>query len=71
MAARAELLASFTKALAPAGVLDRFQVAGALASWWGASLPDLKALAAQGFGGLVGFLGGDDPGRHRVRRRCQ
>lgn len=53
MAARAELLASFSKALVPAGVLDRFQVAGALASWWGANLPDLKALAAQGFEGLV------------------
>ncbi len=53
MQARAELLASFGKALAPAGLLDRYQVSGALAHWWAQSLPDLKALAAQGFAGLI------------------
>jgi len=53
MAARAELLAAFAKALAPTGLLDRYQVSGALAQWWAESLPDLKALAAQGFAGLI------------------
>jgi type I restriction enzyme M protein len=53
MKARAEMLATFGKALAPAGVLDRYQISGALAHWWAESLPDLKALAAQGFAGLI------------------
>lgn len=53
MPARAELMASFAQALAPAGLLDRYQVSGATAHWWARSLPDLKALAAQGFEGLI------------------
>jgi type I restriction enzyme M protein len=46
-------LDSFVEALQPVGMLDRFQVAGVAASWWGAIQYDLKTLAAQGFYGLV------------------
>lgn len=53
MALRAELLASFGKALVPVGLLDRFQVAGAVATWWGEVVFDLKALMAGGFEGVV------------------
>ncbi|HEV8239227.1 MAG TPA: N-6 DNA methylase [Thermoanaerobaculia bacterium] len=53
MALRAEVLASFEKALVPVGLLDRFQVAGAVATWWGEVAFSLKALAARGFIGLV------------------
>ncbi|HEY4912344.1 MAG TPA: class I SAM-dependent DNA methyltransferase [Candidatus Dormibacteraeota bacterium] len=50
---RKQLLGTFESALRPAGLLDRFAVSGAVASWWGASLPDLKALATLGYKGLV------------------
>ena len=53
MALRAELLASFGNALVPVGLLDRFQVAGAVATWWGEVVFDLKALMAGGFEGVV------------------
>jgi type I restriction enzyme M protein len=53
MPARADLLKSFAMALAPADLLDRYQVSGAFAHWWAEGLPDLKALAAHGFGGLI------------------
>jgi hypothetical protein len=35
------------------GVLDRFKVAGVIATWWNENQYDLKALVAQGFEGLV------------------
>lgn len=50
---RAHLLASFVEALAPLALLDRFQVAGAVATWWGEVVFDLKALVASGFAGVV------------------
>jgi type I restriction enzyme M protein len=50
---RANLLASFVEALAPLALLDRFQVAGAVATWWGEVVFDLKALVAGGFAGVV------------------
>lgn len=50
---RAHLLASFVEALTPLGLLDRFQVAGAVATWWGEVVFDLKALMAGGFAGVV------------------
>lgn len=50
---RAHLLASFVGALVPLGLLDRFQVAGAVATWWGEVMFDLKALMAGGFAGVV------------------
>lgn len=53
MAVRAELLASFEQALVPVGLLDRFQVVGAVASWWGEVQYDLKTLMAHGFEGVV------------------
>jgi len=53
MAARATLLESFVLALTPVGLLDRFQVAGAIASWWGDSQFDLRALAAGGFSAVI------------------
>ena len=34
-------------------MLDRFQVAGVVATWWGEAQNDLKTLLARGFGGLV------------------
>ncbi|MEM9594076.1 MAG: class I SAM-dependent DNA methyltransferase [Acidobacteriota bacterium] len=53
MELRAELLASFEEALRPVGLLDRFQVAGVVATWWGDAQNDLKSVAAHGFPGLV------------------
>ena len=34
-------------------MLDHFAVSGVIASWWGVSLPDLKALATLGYRGLI------------------
>src|SRR6202011_4069786 len=53
MAARSTLLDSFVGALTPVGLLDRFQVAGVIASWWGDIQFDLRALAAGGFGAVI------------------
>ena len=53
MGLRANLLESFSESLAPVGLLDRFQVAGAVATWWGEAVFDLKTLMARGFDGVV------------------
>ncbi len=53
MELRARLLESFEAALRPVNLLDRFQVAGVVATWWGEVQNDLKTLAARGFLGLV------------------
>jgi type I restriction enzyme M protein len=53
MAARASLLDSFIEALAPVGLLDRFQVAGVIARWWDDIQFDLRALVAGGFGAVI------------------
>jgi type I restriction enzyme M protein len=53
MLTRAALLDSFLEALLPVGMLDRFQVAGVVAAWWGDIQYDVRTLAAQGFYGLV------------------
>ena len=53
MVMRAELLKSFESAMVPVGVLDQFRVSGVIASWFSEALYDLKALAVQGFDGLV------------------
>ncbi len=50
---RTELLASFEGALVPVGLLDRFAIVGAVATWWGDVVFDLKALMAGGFDGVV------------------
>ena len=53
MALRAELMASFGEALVPVGLLDRFQIAGAVATWWNEVVYDLQTLMARGFDGVV------------------
>jgi len=53
MELRTNLLASFVEALEPVGLLDRFQVSGAVATWWGEVVFDLKALMAGGFPGVI------------------
>jgi type I restriction enzyme M protein len=53
MQLRADLLSSFRDAVRPVGLLDRFQVAGVIASWWDDMQNDLKTIAARGFLGLV------------------
>lgn len=50
---RRDLITSFEAALRPTAMLDRFQVSGIIASWWGKAHADLKALAALGYNGLV------------------
>jgi type I restriction enzyme M protein len=50
---RKELLASFASALCSISMLDRFQIAGIIASWWGRTQTDLKALATLGYRGLI------------------
>jgi type I restriction enzyme M protein len=53
MEIRSDLLAAFVAEIMPAGLLDRFKVAGVFATWWNENQYDLKALVAQGFEGLV------------------
>ncbi|MGH3504413.1 MAG: N-6 DNA methylase [Nocardioidaceae bacterium] len=53
METRAELLDSFVAELEPLGLLDRFQLAGAVASWWGEVQYDIKTLAFHRFSGVV------------------
>jgi type I restriction enzyme M protein len=50
---RAEFLDSFVAALSPLGVLDRFKLAGVIATWWTDTLPDFKTLLENGFPGVV------------------
>jgi type I restriction enzyme M protein len=50
---RQEFLTTFAEALSSTTMLDRFQVDGIIASWWGKALPDLKALATLGHKGLI------------------
>jgi type I restriction enzyme M protein len=52
-AVRAEFLDSFVAALAPLGVLDRFKLAGVIATWWTDTLPDFKTLLENGFPGVI------------------
>jgi type I restriction enzyme M protein len=53
METRAELLDSFVGELEPLGLLDRFELAGAVASWWGDVQYDIKTLAFHKFSGVV------------------
>jgi type I restriction enzyme M protein len=52
-AVRTKLLDTFVSALEPLGLLDRFTLAGVIASWWAEGLPDLKTLLENGFGGAL------------------
>ncbi|MCK6508681.1 N-6 DNA methylase [Myxococcota bacterium] len=81
MLTRAELMESFEKALVPIGLLDRFQVAGTIARWWGDVLYDLRAVMAQGFmGGIHSWVASilsllenrqkaNSPFEHKLARR--
>ena len=40
-------------ALLPLGVLDRFKLAGVIATWWTDTLPDFKTLLENGFPGVI------------------
>ena len=53
MVLRADFLTTFSEALVPIGLLDRYKIAGVVASWWNESQYDLKALATLGFAGLI------------------
>ncbi|MCH8913151.1 MAG: SAM-dependent DNA methyltransferase, partial [Planctomycetes bacterium] len=53
IAVRSELLDTFTQALVPLGVLDRFKLAGVVATWWTDTLPDLKTVIDNGFPGVI------------------
>ena len=52
-AVRAEFSTSFVAALLPLGVLDRFKLAGVIATWWTDTLPDFKTLIENGFSGVI------------------
>jgi type I restriction enzyme M protein len=52
-AVRTEILDSFVKALLPLAVLDRFKLAGVIATWWTDALPDFKTLIENGFSGVI------------------
>jgi type I restriction enzyme M protein len=53
MAVRRGLLASFSRSLESAGMLDRFKADGVIASWWHDVQFDLRTLAAHGFKELL------------------
>jgi type I restriction enzyme M protein len=53
MDTRADLLDSFVTALEPLGVLDRFKLAGVIASWWGGVQYDIRTLSFHAFSGVV------------------
>ena len=53
MGLREKLISSFEKDLVKVGLLDRFQVTGAVASWWGEELYDFKTLMARGFEAVI------------------
>jgi type I restriction enzyme M protein len=53
METRADLLDSFVTTLEQLGMLDRYQLAGVIASWWGDIQYDIKTLAYHRFSGVV------------------
>ncbi|MEU6722860.1 class I SAM-dependent DNA methyltransferase [Nonomuraea wenchangensis] len=53
MEVRAELLDSFVTELLPLDMLDRFELAGVVAAWWGEAQYDIKTLGLNGFEGVV------------------
>lgn len=53
MELRSEFLSSFVSSLETVGLLDRFKVAGVVASWWDEVKYELRTLSESGFGGLV------------------
>jgi type I restriction enzyme M protein len=81
METRADLLDSFVAALEPLGMLDRYQLAGVIASWWGDIQYDVKTLSLHGFSGVVeGWLttieaafseDEEDDGRDKQKREAE
>jgi type I restriction enzyme M protein len=75
METRRDLLESFVAALETLGVLDRYQLAGVVASWWGDVQYDIRTLAYHKFSGVVqGWLttieaAFDTEGEENVRDR--
>ncbi|MGI0480541.1 hypothetical protein ACN4EE_07100 [Geminocystis sp. CENA526] len=53
MQLRTDFMASFVESLQPVGLLDRFKVAGVIASWWDEVRYELRTLSESGFNGLV------------------
>jgi len=53
MVMRESYLASFEAALLPLGILDRFKVAGILATWWDQARDEIQTISARGFEELV------------------
>jgi type I restriction enzyme M protein len=53
MRMRAEWIESFVKALRPVGLLDRFQLVGALVTWWDGASDEIRAVAERGFEELL------------------
>ncbi|WP_248959360.1 type I restriction-modification system subunit M [Sphaerisporangium perillae] len=53
MEVRAELLESFVAELSPLGLLDRFELAGVIAAWWGEAQYDIRTLSYNQFSGVV------------------
>jgi len=52
-AVRTEFLNTFVTALLPLDTLDRFKLAGVIATWWTDTLPDFKTLLENGFPGVI------------------
>lgn len=52
-AVRGEFLDTFVAALLPLAVLDRFKLAGVIATWWTDTLPDFKTLIENDFPGVI------------------
>jgi type I restriction enzyme M protein len=52
-AIRTDFLDTFVMALLPLRTLDRFKLAGVIASWWTGTLPDFKTLLENGFPGVI------------------
>jgi type I restriction enzyme M protein len=50
---RTAFLDSFVATLSPLGVLDRFKLAGVIATWWTDTLPDFKTLLENSFLGVI------------------
>ena len=53
LALRKDYLQTFETALEPVGLLDRFKIAGVIASWWNNAYDELKTIVFQGFTGLI------------------
>lgn len=53
MILRADFLSTFDETLIPIGLLDRYKIAGVIASWWNESQYDLRTIANLGFPGLI------------------